>query len=353
MAKHKQSDDPVYVGVFIERDAVNVAIERAVGFRIGPCGREPITKQVASMSYIVDRRDAAAAQAAMRSTIVPDIVLAAPHAAGIGIGSYGPFVSLTRGKRGYGDIDPARADAPFAGLDLEGVIKRGYVDHKTMVCPPVAIQTDASVGALGEAWLNETEPDEVLVYLMLTYGIGGSFVIGRTLVPGALHSEMGLVQVQLLRDDPLSASREWRSRGNSVAVLAGIPAVIERARRLQERRTTPLTFDDVVELEDERLWPMVSDYISQLCLTCLALLAPNHRIVLGGLMLRLRPALVDEVRNRLRDYLRGRASGPLPAYEKLMSKRGLVVGETEKGGASLGYRRGGLSWIFGIAEVGS
>lgn len=234
---------------------------------------------------------------------------------GVGVAAYGPFESLdytsvvSDGDQGsYGVVDKETSDPPFAGTDLYSVLQDAFEDGGAEDVS-IDIQTDAMAGALAEGHFRKLKSNEILVYITLTDGVGGGFVRGQRPWRSAYHSEMGLTPVQLT-DLDLTAFAPRRLRyGPSVGDIVKTQELAKRARWLGHN---PKSRAELVRISDRKLWGAPASYIAQLCMACVAIVAP-HCIVIGGPMSRSR-GLVDEVRRQFQNLMTTRPGMRWPAH---------------------------------------
>lgn len=311
------------VGVYIERRRMRASVEKIesenqdrehleVGLvetydrPIDPCDPESAIKE---LGYLADRL--------RREHDKPDSPLE-----GIGIGCYGPFVSLKRipehedmgfespmlASKDYGKLSDDVSPPPFTGVDLYSIFRKPFGDNSRI---PIAIQTDVNVAALGEAWRRTKGIDDVVVALGLDEGMGGGFVGGRRLFETALHSEMGRMLMKVVSDDPLLLMEGFEKEEEHLGILTGIPAMLARAAILYKKGEINRcdTLGDVMDIDHPLLWRLVAKYIANLCWSCTATLSPSD-IVLGGPMAAA-PFLLDHVREQFREIIKAhRAPSP-------------------------------------------
>lgn len=303
-------------GLFIERHRVRLATAVYTGDAAdGPAGIEPVLNPTGRKEFGY-QGEYATDGTTFLTAIGRHLAKLTGGIDGLGIASYGPFDNLKRdeklGIEGYGRIAATpRADSPFCGLDLPAIFKAAF-EATEVAAPPMAVHTDASAGALGEAVFRKLHGDDVVVYLMLTEGIGGGYVTGRSIGSGALHPEMGLIEVTSALDDPLLRGRSPYRHERTLGKLAGTAAMLDRARAcgLDGRE-----LKQILRATDRGLWPVWSRYVAQLCLTCTVMLAPKV-IVLGGPLAQGHRAL-HMVRQEFESLWRDRSSGPIPVYDAL------------------------------------
>ena len=236
---------------------------------------------------------------------------------GIGIGCFGPFVSLKRipmhkdhdpqhdekiPSEGYGRLADKVSPSPLTGVDLHKIFRSPFAGRYDL---PIAIQTDVNVAALGEAWKRKTGLDEVVVAIGLDEGTGGGFVGGRNLFDTALHPEMGRILRDILPNDPIrrlpgvSAEREYLGILTGVSAMAARAAVLCREGKI---RKIPATLRELMNEKHEELWGVLARYLADLCWTCTVVLSPST-IVLGGPMANT-PGLRDRVSDTFKDILK-------------------------------------------------
>ena len=267
-------------GVYIDRERVRLIVANLEREHVSEPLVDPVVVATGEASFARGRDWTTGAEAL--DLVVMTLEPMARELIGAAVASYGPFVSLDRGgdhdmrDARCGELDPDRADPPFAGLNPARVLEDELRRLSGRVVP-VMVQTDAATAALGEAWFRNIGADEVLTYLILDRGIGGGWVKGRQVITGALHPEMGLSSVSVHPRDPLRMSKAYR-KATSVGGLARLSAMLDRARALDYEAST---LKELVAIKDERLWVPFHNYVAQLCLTCTAMLPP-HQIVIGG-----------------------------------------------------------------------
>lgn len=236
----------------------------------------------------------------------------------IGIAGFGPFDTLDRRlieTSGYGRLRPN----PWHDLSeksLPEIVSSGY-RRITGKAPPCVVRSDVEAGAIGEAWIRGASADDVTAFLMLTEGIGGGFARGLTPLGGALHSEVGLVPVSKEPDDVLSAVEGYSGREWNLGLCANTSSLIVRARKLgyEESLGRELTADDLLGIDDERLWSAWHSYIAQVCITCTVILPPRWIILSGPLTKR--PAALEGVRTEFRRQWKRLAPAPTFDYPEL------------------------------------
>lgn len=307
-------------GIFLERQCARVIVAERRDERMTAEGPEPIVQAIGQKRFTPKNCrswDGASILAHVVATLAPF----ADDLVGIGVGCYGPFVSMRRVVHGpdgqqlnadYGRLDVMRADLPLRGLSLAEEFQQGFAALGKRA-PTVLVQTDASVAALGESWYRRFGREDVLVFLFLTEGIGGGYVTGRVIGTGALHPEMGLIAVDVDTRDPLK--RRFKSgQAVSLGELARAETMLERAQALGHDVDR---LEQLLKLGDAGLWPVWANYIAQMCMTCTAVLSPRA-IVLGG-PLSLASRCLPKVRGEFERLWSERLRGPAPTHDALES----------------------------------
>lgn len=193
--------------------------------------------------------------------------------AAVGIASFGPL-----------DLDPAslkcghitRTTKPhWSDADIAGPFARAFG------CP-VAIDTDVNGAALAEWKWGAGQGTNSTLYLTVGTGVGGGAVVGRRLIHGLSHPEMGHIRMPR---HPADADFEGHCsfHGDCLEGLAAGPAIIARwGASLSE-----LPADHVGH-------EIIAWYLARAAQTFQAILEPA-RIVLGGGVMGT-PGLLDRVR---------------------------------------------------------
>lgn len=213
----------------------------------------------------------------------------------IGIASFGPLC-----------LDPDDA----GGLRITTTPKPGWSQTR-LAAPlaerfgvPVRLDTDVNGAALGEGRWGAAQGLRDFAYITVGTGVGVGLVVNGAPVHGMLHPEAGHLLVR--RDparDPYGGHCPFH--GDCLEGLACGPAIAARVGRPAH------------ELDDAHpVWPLVGDYIGQLCASLMLVTAPR-RIILGGGVGQ-RPGVRAAAEAAMRTYLAGYLQSP--AFE-----RGIVV----------------------------
>jgi fructokinase len=208
--------------------------------------------------------------------------------AAVGIGSFGP-VDLDPDSPTWGHVTttpkPGWAHTPLAAMvrDRLGV--------------PVRFDTDVNAAALGEHRWGAGRGVTNLCYLTIGTGIGAGLLIDGRPLRGLIHPEVGHLRIphDELRD-PFAGV--CPVHGDCWEGLASGEAI---ARRWE---TDPADLDD-----GHRAWPLEAEYLALGILSIVCVASP-HRVVAGGGVMQ-RPALLAQVRGRLRELVGGYLDTPL------------------------------------------
>ncbi len=299
----------IHGGLFIERDRVLFAVSEQIEKHRFPQETEALFHHLGSNQLEIKGPECALATITRCARIVARYMKDAPG--NVGVGCYGPFVSLDPGSVEYGVL-AGTPDHPLGRVSLPNVIKRAFEDEGLSE-PLVAVQTDVNVGAVGEAYVKRALAREITVYLMLTEGIGGGFARGNEVGGGILHSEVGMAPVTPHEDDVLLDTGS-NSTARGIGGFANTQSMFERARRLGLIASGESDLQKLFNLNSPRLWPVWQGYIAQLCLIFTSVLTPT-RIVLGGPLME-REGQIEGVRMAYRKLWEERASGPRVEYEE-------------------------------------
>jgi len=205
----------------------------------------------------------------------------------VGIGSFGP-VDLDPLSPTYGHIT-STPKAGWENYNLAGAI-RGALNV------PVLLDTDVNAALAGEARWGEIEHLSDAIYLTIGTGIGGGALVGRQIVHGLLHPEMG--HLRLPHDftaDPFPGT--CRFHGDCFEGLASGPAM--QARWNAPAGTLPA---------HHPAWPLEARYIAFALVNLTVTLSPQ-RIVLGGGVMQqshLFPLIREEFARLMNNYIRRR-----------------------------------------------
>jgi fructokinase len=200
----------------------------------------------------------------------------------LGIASFGP-IDIARG------FITSTPKPGWANVDLAGPLGRG-------LGVPVTFDTDVNGAVLGEARWGAARGLSDAIYLTIGTGIGGGALVRGRLVHGMQHPEMGHIRVPQDRSrDPFPGCCPYH--GNCLEGLACGKAMEERWG--QRAESLP---------EDHPAWPLEAEYLALGLTTWVCTLSPKMIILGGGVMHR--PALLEMVRNRVRELLNGYVPEP-------------------------------------------
>ena len=216
--------------------------------------------------------------AAPAETLARAAAWLAPHApAAVGIGCFGPL-DLRRGRLG-------RTPKPgWSGADLLGPLRALGV--------PLALHTDVTAAALGEAGWGAGQGADSLLYLTVGTGIGGGFLPDGRHPPGRapLHPEAGHLPLPRQPDEAAGFSGVCPFHTDCLEGLASGPAL--QARWGQPAETLPA---------EHPAWDLEARYLAAGLRAMLAVAAPARVVIGGGVGSS--PALWPRLRPRLREAL--------------------------------------------------
>lgn len=215
-------------------------------------------------------------------TAVVDYVRAHPDVTAVGVASFGP-VDLREGSPDYGTI----TSTPKPGWRGTNVVGR----LRSAVDLPVGFDTDVNGAALGEHRWGAARGLDTFVYVTVGTGIGAGGMAGGQLLHGALHPEMGHLDVRRHPDDRHPGSCPFH--GDCLEGLASGPALAARWGR-------PAT---ALGADLQRAVGMEAHYLAQLVLAVTYVLSPQ-RVVVGGGVAAL-PGLLAATRERVAARLAG------------------------------------------------
>ena len=140
----------------------------------------------------------------------------APLAA-IGVASFGP-VRVDRTAADFGRILTTPKPG-WSGTDVLGVFRGAFA------CP-VALDTDVNAAALAEYRIGAGQGCSSLVYLTIGTGVGGGIVVDGRPVHGALHPELGHLQLRRAAGDRFAGTCPFH--GDCIEGLIAGPALAAR-----------------------------------------------------------------------------------------------------------------------------
>jgi fructokinase len=204
---------------------------------------------------------------------------------------------LSMGIASFGPIDP------HPGSDKFGYItntpKPGWSDTnivgelKKEFPVPIGFNTDVNGAAFGEfCWGAGLGLDSIL-YLTIGTGIGGGAVIGRKIIHGLLHPEMGHIKIPHDKDlDPFEGICPYHS--DCFEGLACGPAIAARWGQ-PPKELHP----------DHQAWELEADYIAMALVNYTYVLSPQRLVLGGGVMKQehLYPKIKKKFLHLLNNYL--------------------------------------------------
>ncbi len=200
----------------------------------------------------------------------------------LGIASFGP-IDLSRESPTYGSIT-STVKPGWSHTDIVGPLTRGRAAR-------VGFNTDVNGAALAEKRWGAARGLDEFAYITVGTGVGVGLVVGGRPVFGCNHTELG--HMRMVR----AAGDSWpgicKFHGDCVEGLASGPAIAARAAMAAADIPT-----------DDPVWGLAAHALGQLLHTVVLATAPK-RIFFGGGVIEARPALLVQLRRRLRESLNG------------------------------------------------
>lgn len=200
----------------------------------------------------------------------------------LGIASFGPL-NLERRSPLYGCIT-STAKPGWMHTSVAGRLARVFT-------VPIGFDTDVNGAALAEGRWGAARELADFAYVTVGTGVGVGLVVGGSLAHGFGHPELGHMRIARKAGDGWRGACafhgdcvEGLASGTAIAARAGVPADLLPA--------------------DSSVWELVAHALSQL-LQALVLATAPRRILIGGGVIKERPALLGLVRSQLIDSLNG------------------------------------------------
>jgi fructokinase len=204
----------------------------------------------------------------------------------IGVGSFGP-VDIRRSSPTRGTITTTPKPG-WAGTDLAGALRSG-------LGVPIALDTDVNAAALGEWRWGAATGLDTFCYITVGTGIGGGAVVNGRILHGLLHPELGHMRIPHDRArDPFAGICPYH--GDCLEGLASGEAIRQRWGQPGQ------------QIADAAAWELEADYLAVALVNVICALSPE-RIILGGGVAK-HPALLPQVRRRVREFLAGYLRAP-------------------------------------------
>ena len=193
--------------------------------------------------------------------------------AAVGIASFGPL-DLDHASPKWGHITRT-TKLHWSDADIAGPFARAFG------CP-VAIDTDVNGAALAEWTWGAGQGTDSTLYLTIGTGVGGGAVVGKRLVHGISHPEMGHIRMPRHPDD-LDFAGHCPFHGDCLEGLAAGPAIVAR----WGSSLSDLPADHIGH-------EIIAWYLAQAIQTFQAILEPACIVMGGGVMQT--SGLLDRVR---------------------------------------------------------
>jgi fructokinase len=201
--------------------------------------------------------------------------------AAVGIASFGPL-QLDRARPGFGRI-LATPKPGWTGACVADILTEG------LDCPWM-IDTDVNGAALAEQRRGAGRDCDVLCYVTIGTGVGGGLLVDGRPVHGAMHPELGHLQLRRAPNDPFTGACPFH--GDCIEGLVSGAALAKRFG------CEPSSLPD-----SHSGWADVASDIAALC-GAILLTTAARRILFGGSVIVRRPFLLPLVRTRVVETLR-------------------------------------------------
>lgn len=252
------------------------------------------------------------------------IVERCPSVKRVGLGSFGPLDAIP--EVGSGAMVLGRVTRMSRHVNLRQLEVLRIVEASLPKGVRVRVWTDVMCGAVAESLDRQsksgvvdyvpTSRDDVIFFLHVSTGVGGTFARYGNPWQGAQHSEVGYTCAQIVAGDDYAAS-VWQRYGGRAPVY--VEDLIEEEALLA--RTGKRHIDDIAS--DDPMWGIVAEYVAQVCQMAMVVVAP-HRIVLHGRVLE-RPdvGLLDKVRRAFNGWVARERR--IPVYYDEMKDPGVFI----------------------------
>lgn len=201
----------------------------------------------------------------------------------IGVGSFGPC-GVDPDKDNFGFI----TSTPKQGWRSFGIVPA----LQQAFGVPIGFNTDVNAAALGESVFGAAKGLDSCLYITVGTGIGAGAIVGRTLLQGAAHPEMGHILVRRHPDDLYAGTCPYHN--DCLEGLAAGPSLQARYGKKGD------------ELEsDTTVWELEAYYLAQAIAQYVLILSPKKVIVGGGVMKQkqLYPLIQEKVKSLLNGYV--------------------------------------------------
>lgn len=281
-AEARQMEPNIIAGIYIERNgALLLRAEqdkndaKRLREHTGDDGNRPLLKPIRDSSVSWDPTKRGEALHKLREVF--RLAAADENLTSVGIGCFGPYIS-ERGKP-LSRLDPETSFEPLRGIDLRTELEDALSSAKRGTDVKITIHTDAAACALGEAWNHGNSPRDVLVFILVTEGIGVGVVTGYAVNKAAHHIEIGPLQVSLHRDDKLKLPLAGMEYEGNLSDQADNRALDKRYVAQFNPPNESLVREAVIACRDKDFWTMRAYYLAQACVATTLLIAPNRTVI--------------------------------------------------------------------------
>lgn len=184
---------------------------------------------------------------------------------------------------------------------------------------PVLADNNSRLAALGEAVWGAARGDEDVLYVALSYGVGGGLVAGGRLFRGARGAAAEVGHISVAADGPTC----WCGGHGCMELAASVPALLRAGGRRSWRRLR-----EALAAGEERACAAVEQAAGAVgrALAAACTTANPARIVLGGEVAALGPVFLDAARAAFRHYAPTRVHRGVSVVPAALEDRGGALG---------------------------
>lgn len=204
------------------------------------------------------------------------------HLSALGIGTFGP-VDLNPKSPTYGSI-----------LNTPKLAWKGYnyLTAFKSLNVPIGIDTDVNASCMGETAFGTSRGLSNVIYVTIGTGIGVGILSEGKLVHGMMHPEGGHILLEKREDDKGECVCPYHD--SCFEGLAAGPSILKRYGKPGNEL-----------VDDEKVWDLEADYISQALVNYILILQPQKIILGGGVMHQesLFPLIRKKVAEKINKYV--------------------------------------------------
>ena len=200
----------------------------------------------------------------------------------LGIGTFGP-IDLNPKSPTYGSI-----------LNTPKLAWKGYnyLTAFKSLNVPIGIDTDVNASCMGETAFGTSRGLSNVIYVTIGTGIGVGILSEGKLVHGMMHPEGGHILLEKREDDKGECVCPYHD--SCFEGLAAGPSILKRYGKPGNEL-----------VDDEKVWDLEADYISQALVNYILILQPQKIILGGGVMHQesLFPLIRKKVAEKINKYV--------------------------------------------------